>query len=110
MGQLYPMYMIHNRNKHDANVPMTNTPATQSLPNWKLFSLPGKQLTDIVIIYNYLFAYLFDVRFNLPLDNLWILCSDYYVAYGWKTGNMNGLLPKAKIAKIQAQSESKRMT
>lgn len=45
----------------------------------------------------------------LPLYNLWILCTNYDVAHGWKTGNMNCLLSKAKVSKIQAQCESECM-
>lgn len=39
----------------------------------------------------------------LPLNDLGILCANDHVANGWKTGNVDGLLAKAKVAEVQAQ-------
>lgn len=44
-----------------------------------------------------------------PLNDLWILCANDHVANSWKAGDVDGLMPKAKVAKIQAQRQSESM-
>lgn len=46
---------------------------------------------------------------RLPLYNLRILRTDYEIAYGWQADNVDCLLAKAKVAKVQAQREAECM-
>lgn len=45
-------------------------------------------------------------QLDLPLSELWILCSDDDVASGWEPCDVDGLLTKAEISEEQSDDEA----
>lgn len=72
-----------------------------------------KELNGSILLPSHIYQLLLrirEVQWKLPLHDLWILCANDDVAYGWKTSNVDCLLSKAKVAENEAHRESKCMT